>query len=265
MDNNLDADLEELLGITPSGARNKKSDDGKIDPAEEFEPEEIDPSSVDSIRTKTFAFGYAGTPKTAHAYIPPADVINSFVKVAELLYGKGFTYRSGGWVYPKGNAQFKGELNKKVIECVEDNKNFEVYGAWKGSSSTAEEFTITVSPSRKAYKYAASLDTIRGECMFNARVAFRKTFSAQDVHVLLGDELDKAVGVYIIYTPDGAESIGRGVQLGGLYNNVKLCARHNIPVINIVGKSGDGSKNIIPQIKSLLNDPFLYGNGDTPL
>jgi hypothetical protein len=243
--------VTKLDGYAGSSSKKKSI----IDTVDTFEPKDIDPESIQEKRSRTFAIGYAGERGSKDQWDPSPETIKKYVEVAEILFKSGYVFRSQGWKYPKGNEPFKTALEKTIMELP--NAKSEVYNLWNGSSNT--ENPRLDSPTMKAFQYTCHLDTQQGETVFNDRNKFTKVIMARNTHLMLGENLDSPLGVYIIATPDGSEANVRGANVGGLYLYLKMASKYSIPVININPRKGQNTKSLVPQLKELLSDAMVVG------
>ena len=172
----------------------------------------------------------------------PVAVPNDKLEVLDRIVAKcntaGFTFRSLG--------DNQDHLNTNLTERV-DRKEF--YLPWA-------KFNIAIDakmskPSEKAYKVSCWLSTAKREAINNAKgnnvpredivkdfnllSPAVKTFSARNVHMMLGDDCETALNFMLVYTECGSE---KPVEIkwdlaGKTGNMIEIADRLGIPVFNL--------------------------------
>jgi len=119
----------------------------------------------------------------------PGETIILIEQLSKLLISKGFTFRFDG------NVEDKAGLTAYNASKV----RAEVYLPWKGFN---KEVTGKLArPTEKAYGYAAGIHRA-----FTKIPPTVRAIVARNVHVMLGDECNTPLNLFITYTPDGAET-----------------------------------------------------------
>lgn len=181
--------------------------------------------------TKTFAI-FTHNAKEAL----PEDVQDNVIKIARVLFAKGFTFRYNG---DKGDT-----LQIKIVDLPESK--VDCYLPWKKFN---EEFTNPkmVSPTETAYNAAFSNHTK----FLDLSPAVRAILS-RDVHVITGEACDEPLNLVLMYNKDGSEVIDKKSDFKMQGNTVfpmRICNELNIPLFNI--KASVSFQRLVEYIKNI--------------
>jgi hypothetical protein len=194
----------------------------------DFTPIKINLDSLKRTK-KTFSF-FTNNSKEAL----PEDVQDKILKIARVLFGKGYTFRYNG---DKQDA-----LGLKIVE-IPDSK-VECYLPWKKFN---EEFTNPVmsAPSEKGYGVA-----INNHSKFLVLPPAVRAILAREAHVILGTECTDPLDIAIMYNLDGSEVVDKTTDYkkqGNTTFPIKILNESDIPVFNF--KSNTSIDRLIDFIK----------------
>lgn len=218
-------EVVETVAPTPAPAEEKKSD-GKVNLWEDH----IDPKTI--VKDDLLRFNRMFT-VMSHGDVPGEAVI-LIEQISKLLISKGFTFRYDG------NNQDK--LSTQAY--IASKQRCEIFLPWKGFN---KEVTGKLNrPSATAYGFASSLHRA-----FNKIPPTVRAIVARNVHVILGDECNTPVNLFITWTSDGAE-VSKDVKFettGNASFFINACDTLDIPVFNL--KNNTAKDRIVEFINAL--------------
>ena len=205
-----------------------------------FNPIKIDVPNFKRTK-KTFAIATHGREE-----LSVVD-IDKFVKIAKVLFTKGYTFR---WTGDK-----KDLVGTAIIKL--ENAVVDVYLPWKKFN---EDMNSPVKTSPTAYAYGVAANNHK---LFNPNPskpemqlapAARAIF-ANRVHVMLGDNCLDPLDIILIHTASGDEVITRETNykaLGDTAFYIRICNESNIRLYNI--SKDESIKKFSEYLKSLENN-----------
>jgi len=164
----------------------------------------------------------------------PGEISLLIEQISKLLLTKGFTFRYDG--------NNKDTASTKAYQTCKSR--CEIYLPWKGFN---KDVTAKLNkPSEKAYGYASGFHG-----GFNKIPSSVRAIVAHNVHVLLGDECNTPVNLFITYTTDGAE-VKADVKYettGPVSFFITACDALDIPVFNL--KNPTAKERIVEFLNTL--------------
>lgn len=164
------------------------------------------------------------------------DIVNKFVKVANGLVNKGFTFRH------YGSAQDK--LQNEILGIA--NISVESYIPWsKYNPKITKPKALYLK--EDDYQYAASLHS-----KFNSIPAGIRARLANEVRTMLTTDYNNPVDLILIYNISGEETISKGTKFTDLGNttfSIRLAEKCNIPVYNL--KKDDAISRLVEYLKTI--------------
>ena len=211
---------------TPSEPVEEKKSNGKINLWED----EITPKTVNKDSLLRFNRMFS---VMSHGEVP-GEVIILIEQISKLLISKGFTFRYDGNKQDKLATQ---AYNASKQRC-------EIYLPWKGFN---KDVTAKLNrPTELAYHYASGLHNA-----FNKIPPTVRAIVARNTHVILGDECNTPINLFITWTPDGAE-VNKDVDYkvtGNASFFISACDALDIPVFNL--KNATAKDRIVEFINTL--------------
>jgi len=169
----------------------------------------------------------------AHGEVP-GEVILLIEQLSKLLISKGFTFRYDGNSMDKASTQAYSAAKSRC----------EIYLPWKGFN---KELTAKLNkPTEKAYGYASTFHRA-----FNKIPPTVRAIVARNVHVLMGDEANTPLNLFITYTSDGAETKAdiKYETTGNMSFFINACEDLGIPVFNL--KNATAKERIVEFLNTL--------------
>ena len=164
----------------------------------------------------------------------PGEVVLLIEQLTKLLISKGFTLRYDG-----------NKQDKAATQAYTAGKSrCETYLPWKGFN---KDLTAKLNkPSEKAYGYASTFHKA-----FNKIPPTVRAIVARNVHVMLGDESNTPLNLFITYTPDGAETKAdvKYETTGNMAFYIYACEDLGIPVFNL--KNDTAKERIVEFLNTL--------------
>jgi hypothetical protein len=145
---------------------------------------------------------------------PPEELKPVVVRIARMLYDRGYTLRSGG----------ADGMDSLFEAGFPDNK--EIYLPWKKFNKNPSPL-YNVSP--EALELASKHHAVWSQLSDGA-----KRLMARNCYQALGLDLNTSSDLVVCYTWDGCQShLTRSITTGGTGMAIELASLRNIPIINM--------------------------------
>lgn len=190
----------------------------------------IDPSKFDT-KGKSFSIMHY-----VEGDLPP-EVTEKFLKVSQVLFSKGYTYRA---VYDVKNTL------AAAIASLEGAK-VEYYSPWKFKGMDENLPIKRFAPSEEAYGIGCSNHKIFMKLPNGLRARL-----AAEVHTLLGEDCKQPLTMLITYSESGDEALTKNVDFKAIKTMTfayRIAGNSNIPIYNL--KKSDAGERLASKIKHL--------------
>jgi len=232
--------MDDLMDILDSTEEPKSEIASSPEPKQEYKKDDkkkvnlwedhIEPVKVDKDSLLRFNRMFT---VMSHGEVPGETII-LIEQLTKLLISKGFTYRFDGNVQDKASLQGYSAGKSRS----------EIYLPWKGFN---KDVTAKLNrPSEKAYGHAALFHKA-----FNKLPPTVRAIVARNVHMLIGDECNTPLNLFITYTPDGAETKADVdyKTTGNMSFMIYACEDLGIPVFNL--KNASAKERIVEFLNAL--------------
>lgn len=152
----------------------------------------------------------------------PAKEVEKLKNIFKALESKGYTFRAG----------FKDdELGTELISSLTKKEKIEWFFTSRNYNKTYADKAISNGNKKGAFSIAKGFNKA-----WDKIPPFVRALCARDIEILLGKDLDKAVGCVFTYTPCGAETVTRDFDYGingQLGFDLRVAKELKIPIFNI--------------------------------
>lgn len=235
----LELDFDEMLTSTDIKKEEAKKDDssnssngGKDKEVRLYTDTNIMPKDITKLKFKNT------TTKTFSVYDNgkiPDDKLELLKKVANMLFSKGYLYRS-----PDDSRSKADEAIRSI-----DGARVKIFKLFPKATGSDQGYQVeSKETTRLAYEVACGVKK-----NFVELKDIIRCFYARTVQTLLGKDCDDPSNILIIYTPEGTTTFSKAFKVenaGNVIFPMQLAIKCNIPICNV------GSDKFLEDLKTIL-------------